>query len=1043
MRSNFQDAFQPVYIVTQTEGMNNWVKLQMAKKLGIAANCKFLKPNDIIHKIYYTLGGTSTQTLSPENMNWLLYKLLGEVEFIKGFPAISSYYNNEEDDKEVKRMGLAEKVSDLFDQYQIYRMEMIERWNNNEPAQHSEEEWQRHLWIAAHAITGASFPDKSKLGKEIAAALKNPDHAQRLVRKMPRVYFFGISVITEYHLQIFEHLAEHIHLNFLLLNPAPGIYWFDDKSEKKITFLKRIGKLSKEITADNNQLLLGWGKIIQDTFSLLFKNESLINAYDEIDGSEPGHDTLLHKIQHAISQNKSFQEEEKFTEAAIQDVSIVINSCYSPAREVECLYNYLVYLVDKKGVQLSPRDIVVMVSDINLYSSYIKAIFNNAPYKFHYTIADESYAVSDSISHALHAVLSITEEDFSAEEVIRLMDSSFIRQRFNISDPSFIRNIIDAANIRSGIEGKREDDSRYISWTYGLKRIMYGICMLGTEEFGEGAESFFPLDIVEGNAAHDVIRFVHFSELLIQSLKERKSEKTIMQWVEYINQTLHTFVCTSEETTDEDYILLLQQLENYHSSMELFTEPISYEVFMHRFMETLAGETKKESFAVGGITFCSLIPMRSIPFKVVALLGLNFDKFPRKENSIGFNLIDKEKRKGDRNVKENDKHLFLETLLSAKEHLYISYVGQSLKDNSSFPPSTLVDELVDHITQNALQPANVRNTLITKQPLHPFSQRYNPGTPRLYSYLNGQQKAIKELSKETTASEINFNEISLDSLVSFLKNPIQGYYNKVLGIYYNHDEISLRDTELFELDTLQKWSLKNALLTIPDDKVQEHTTVLIKTGGLPLKNMAAIEVDKLQPEVQKVKTLLEPLIGEEDVPSTLGVDVKLGEITLTGKVKGIYDDKMIVISWSKSEIKYLLDAYIRYMALIASGHTVSLHFVSCHNQAVFPSIAINKTEAVHRLEEIVDVYMAGHKNIIPFDSSFKIKPSDIENLDQPTFDKKVKDKFENFKFPCNDTYMNKEYEKGFFHSEYTFMEYRQAAAILLVPLDAFFPGYFK
>ena len=1044
-----QSVFQPNYIVTQTEGMNNWLKLQIADTIGIAANCNFLKPNDLINQIYYLLGGTAVQSLSAENLNWLLFKLLAEKDFIKRFPSIAAYYTNETPDKEVKRMALAEKVSDLFDQYQIYRPDMINGWNDDLPTASSDQEWQKFLWRSAKELTPA-FPDKTTQEKEIKAGLSDLKFKQRLQQKMPTIYLFGISIITEYHLNIFYHLAEHIDIDFLLLNPAPPVYWFDDKSEKQLSFLKKIGKIEQSESVIGNPLLTGWGKITQDTFSLLFKNENLLNTYEDLDSIEPMQDTMLHKIQYSIYENEPVNKENCFTPDEIKDGSITINACYSRAREVETLYNYLVHLIDKKGEQLSPREIVVMVSDIDLYASYIKAIFNNAPYKFKYTIADENYASSDSISNALHALLSITADNFTAEEVVRLLDSSFIRNRFQITDLALVRNIVHEANIRFGMEGDKEDDSVFISWRYGLQRIMYGICISGSEEFfpqGKEQESFYPVDMVEGSAAHEVIHFVHFAERLMESLKERNTPKTIEGWVKYITNVLDGFVCKTEENTEEDYLQLIKQLEKYNLITDLFTDEISYEVFMHSFLDTLTNATTKNSFAVGGITFCSLIPMRSIPFKVVALLGLNFDKFPRKENSIGFDLMENQKRKGDRSLKENDKHLFLETLLSARDYLYISYIGQSVKDNSNIPASTLVDELVDYIITCSQTPKTVREQLVVKQPLHGFSEQYELDNSKMYTYLKAAKPLVDIFKKENGEEEkertvFNFSEVNLDQLISFLKKPFKGYYNKVLGIYYNDEDTVLRETELFELGHLEKWALKNPLLNIADNEgVKTLKNKLIKTGGLPLKNMAEIEIRKVEEEVSSVRNLFQKLIGKDE-EKQIAVEIESGEYILKGNVKGIYGDKLVVVSWSKKETKYLLDAYIRYISLIAAGNEITLHFISAIKNEVFDGCVITQEEAIKQVQELLLIYVKGHEKIITFDPDFSINALKINALDPKEFDKVLKDKFHNFSWPCNDTYMNIEYANGFFEKSDVIDDFKSAGEKLLTPLTLLFPEYY-
>jgi exodeoxyribonuclease V gamma subunit len=1034
-----KSVFQPVYIITQTEGMNSWLKLQIADNIGIAANIQFLKPNDLINKIYFFLGGSFSKSLSADDLNWLLYKTLGEKAFTKKYPDISSYYNYDGIDKDVKRMALAEKIADLFDQYQIYRPDMIEAWNLDKIfTKHKEEEWQKDLWMRSKELAGDIFPDKTLIGKFIINALKNPEQTERLQQKMPVIYLFGISVITEYHLQIFQNLAKHIEIRFLILNPAPYDYWYEDSSEKLLYFLKKTGRAHHSDTNTGNTLLTAWGKIIQDTFSILFKNDDLINSYEVIGENEPEPDSLLHKIQSSIFENKRL-EKGTFKKEEITDGSITINSCYGPAREVEVLFNYLVHLIDKKNEKLSSRDIVVMVSDIDLYSSYIRAVFDNAPYQFKYTIADESYAATDSISNALHSILSITEMHFTAEEVVRLLDFSFIRKRFKITDTAQIRDVVDDANIRFGFEGNYEDDSVYVSWQYGLKRIMYGICISGAEEYGDGADSFFPVDNTESSGAFNVIRFVHFAEALIQSLHERKPVKTIAAWVAYIEKILNDFVCDKEDTNDEDYGAILGQLANYNVINSLFDEEISYDVFLHNFLPALTGVTRSKAFAGGGITFCSLIPMRSIPFKVVALLGMNFDEFPRKDKKLSFNLIEKERRKGDRNIKENDKHLFLETILSAQDYLYISYTGQSVKDNSSLPPSILIDELVDFIETFSEDSNMVRSQLITQQPLHSFSKKYDVDNDRYYSYLLSSKNTIDLVNNEKTGREFNFGEIGLYKLASFLKSPFKGYYNDVLGIYYSDNEVTLRDTEMFDVDTKEKWQLKNELLKNSGDKMEQFKNKKIKMGELPLKNMAGVVLENIEKEMRSVKKLFnETTEGKSE--SVYPVEIQFDGSILKGEVGNIFGNKQVAVSFSKNENKYLMEAWMNHLALRAAGYDIELYFISQNTDKVFGSARISTEEAFATLKELIKLYKQGHEEIIVFDPAFNTIPDEIDSLNSDSFNKILEKKFGKYG-DSYDQYMIREFNTGFFDDETVVEKYQTAARKLFVPLATFFPGY--
>lgn len=1046
LAQNLQEAgnsvFQPHYIITQTEGMNNWLKLQLADHLGIAANCRFMKPNDLLYQLYVILGGPHSEVLSPQNLSWLVFKLLGQEEFIAKYPKVAAYYAAEETESDLKRMALAEKVADLFDQYQVYRPEMIQAWTFTDTPELATAGWQHWLWVKVKQLSGGALPDKTIVGNFILDALHSGANKAGLSTRMPVVHLFGLSIITAYHVKILHELSSFIDVYFHIINPSPVVFWFDDRNEKQIARWRQKGLKDIQDSKAGNALLTGWGRVIQDSFGLFFAYDAFINAYEEIDTVEPEPDSLLHKIQHDIfTAAATTADRQPVSPQDINDGSITINACYTVAREVEVLYNYLVHLVAQRKESLSPRDIVVMVSDIDAYAPYIKAVFNNAPYTFRYTIADESYTDNDNLFNALHAILTMNEENFTSEAVMQLLDFSYIRKRFNLQDPVLIRRIIEAANIRFGINGSKKEETHFVSWQYGIQRIMYGICMSGEEEYGTGEDSFFPLDITEGSDAHDVIRFCHFAEVLMSAILDRRRPRSIVEWVAYTERVLHNMVYEQVDDIDEDYNTLVKQLTAYNALNEFMSEKVTFDVFSHSFLDTLTGSTRAGLFVNGGITFCSLIPMRSIPFKVVALMGLNYNKFPRRENKSSFNLMEKDRQKGDRNVKENDKHLFLETLLSAREYLYISYIGKDAKDNTDLPPSVLVDELVDYIEAGTEEPEAVRPQLITLQPLQSFSRKYAGTDKRLFSYLSTKDTARKTyLNENKITTPLTFEEITLEEVISFFKNPFRAYYNKVLGIRYNDNQLLLNETEIFSLNKLQQWSVKNELLPVTEKQQPTLQTTLVKKGRLPLRNMAAVSIHKMEDLVVPVRNLFEACTKgaiERKVPVELMVDGSM----LKGHIR-IFDQTLVQVSWSKRESKYLIEAYIRYLAGKAASVVTDLCFISgSKKEDAFQATPLAREDALKRLTDIIKVYKTGFSNIISFYPDLEITAKDSLTLDLKKFKDKISGMIERQEAP--DPYLVQVYEQGFFNQEAALTGYLDVYELLLSPLTTLLPAYLE
>ena len=672
LKQTNQNAFVMQWIVTQTEGMNSWLKQNIAKQNGISANINFCKPNEIVAEIYRGGLKAGKQIINTENIRWCIYEILDQAEFKIKYTDIASYYFN----NDIKRIALSDELADLFDQYHVYRHKTVKIWNDRLSYNQDAEDWQEWIWHQIKIKLGDAYQDRVEMAKLMIDGLMDEEVRENVKSKIPSLHLFGIAVITPYYLQIFHALAKFIDIHLYLVNPCPEQIWMDDHSEQQITrLLQKRKKQRKDVDhlLVGNDLLLNWGNIIKESFKLIMDNDDFVNVYNEEDSVpivEPKN--LLKKIQYDIYNNLNKKSRYPLVAMDYKDGSITINGAFTPVREVEILYNYLTELVDKRNLDLSPKDIVVLVSDIGLYAPFIHAVFSNSPYKFPYNIADESYSAGNNMFTAIQDILSLDATTFKVEAVLKLLESPYIRTRFKIKDEENLRTAARQAGIIFSFKGRHEDDTRFISWEYGLKKIMYGICMSGDQDVYDGQEQFIPLDTAEGTEAIERVRLMYFVKMLQQKLADRNQNRTISQWAEYLQSLVEDMIFQAGEKEDEDYTKLVQFTEQMSLLEKNANVEISFEVFRHSFLQRLSLEKKAGSFAKGGITFCSLVPMRSIPFKVVAMLGMNFDKFPRKETALSFSLL-QTWEPGDRNVKNNDKHLFLETLMSAQENLYISY----------------------------------------------------------------------------------------------------------------------------------------------------------------------------------------------------------------------------------------------------------------------------------------------------------------------------------------------------------------------------------
>ena len=966
-----QGLHQKEYFVVQTEGMSRWLAVKIAECNKIFTNFEFLTPNQLLYKLFQISGISNKGLFDTKNLRWIIYELLENKEFIDNFPRTFEYYKKDN----IKRLQLATKTADLFDQYVIYRPDYIRSWNEGNNLQlpvdlKEAERWQKWLWIAIKKKYNNAM-DKVEMRDMLLEKLKtDPGILSKIKETFQRISFFGLSIFTNFHIEVFLNVLKDImQLDFYLFNPAPEVFWLQDIPEKtKVKLEKYFGKLPYEMDfAVGNTLLMNQAKTAKDMFLMLFEQEEFLNMLDnETLVKPPDNDTLLHHIQQEIYYNIPKEERKAISKEKLFDGSLTVASNFTELREIESLYNFLLRQIEKHNYE--PKDILVLTPDIDKYSSYIKAVFDNAEINLPYTIADRSFKGNDNLIGILKQILLLNADEFTSENVVSLLEFDVIRRKFGINDLNIVRALIKEANIKRDISGDIENHTFYVSWTYGLEKILLGYAMDTGELFQPPGKAYpvLPLDLVEDEYAIEGLKLKYLVDRLIYWIEKRNGIKTLEQWKEYIVDMMTDLMFIGDnEVNDFDYIISRLSLPEEVSTFENIK--MEFEVFSKALIDSLYNENRKSSFITGKVTFCSMIPMRSIPYKVIAILGLNKDSFPRQNKEMNFDLRKAEYRYGDRHLKESDKYLFFESIISAKEKLYLSYLGQNAKDNSLLPPSAIVDEVLDYIQENS--DTDIRKDFVIYHPLSSTDKRYFDGSDRrLFTYLDynssGQALKVEEMQKE----ELEPGDIiKLDDLLSFYKNPVKWHFNKILKIYYDQENILLPDIEKFELDNLDKSFLKKNIIKNPGIIHDEHLILegIIK-GHLPLKNMSKFELESLKDEVKEMIEYFHSIKGDNEEKSFKIEIETANNIVVTGTVGEVYGDKMILINTAKDNSKALAILQIYRMISSIAALPVNKFILLSQDNIMEFDAEKDKEYAGQKMKNILDIYAKGHRGIIPF-----------------------------------------------------------------------------
>ena len=879
--------------LVQSNGIAQWLKLALAEQrsdegggLGIAAGMDFLFPARFIWQAYRAVlpaGDVPEQSpFDKHRLVWRLYRLLPElVGEDEVFTPLARFLDGS--DPELRTFQLAEKVADLFDQYQVFRADWLSAWEqgrdvvitarNDEKALDPERRWQPVLWrrlvedVGADARTSRSQIHTRFM--EVGQAVTTPAHPDRLPR---RIVVFGVSSLPRQALEALYVLSRFSQVVLCVHNPCQ-FYWADIISDRELLKAERKRgsahpTLSQIADPDQlhqhaNPLLAAWGKQGRDYIRLLdeFDNpdeyrtrfqtpDQKIDIFSEHGQADAPR--LLHQIQNDIynlTPLRDIRDEGRQVTPA-QDHSLVFHDAHSPQREVEILHDQLLAAFNADPT-LRPRDVIVMVPDINVYAPHIQAVFGRAPADrtrhIPYTISDQGQRHHEPVLIALETLMSLPRSRFAMSEIISLLEVPGIRDRFGISadEIPLARQWVEGANIRWGLHGQHRESLDLPAhldrntWQKGLQAMLLGYGMGDDEPWG-GVEPYGEIGGLQASLAGRLNDFVHQLELLWQELQEAR---TPGGWETLFSAMLERFF---DQLEGNDLLLLnrfRRQLEQWLDNAlaaGLHDQPLPLNIVSDVLLDGLDEGGLNQRFLAGKVNFATLMPMRAIPFRRVCLLGMNDGDYPRSRPPVDFDLMAEDYRPGDRSRREDDRYLFLEALLSAREQLYISWVGRSIRDDSERPPSVLVGQLRDHLDAlwqwSGDDSTPVSRGLTTEHPLQPFSRAYFPKANGLSSDADSAAKPITEVLRAGTLftyerewraahggeppdaeqAALPYQEpeepITLNDLAQFLKKPIDTFFQRRLQVRFDAIDDDDTDNENFDLTGLDRWRLDNELI---------------------------------------------------------------------------------------------------------------------------------------------------------------------------------------------------------------------------------------
>ena len=907
-------------ILVQSIGMAEWVKMTLARTSDICAATRVELPSRFLWRTYrQVLGHKAVPSDSPLDKLPLVWRLMQLLPTLLDEPKFAPVANFLKADEPDRMLQLASKLADLFDQYQNYRADWLGAWEQGRDILTMgngsiidippEQCWQPLLWRAVLQTLSSQQQQgiRPKLHQRVLEHLSSGKPLAHQVAR--RVIVFGMSQIPGTTLHALAALSLHSQVILAIPNPC-RYYWGDimDGRELLHSLRKRQSYRNgldlstlplEDMHAHAHPLLAAWGRqgrdfIRQlDVFDDVSQRQFDLPRIDLFDDTPEDEQTpLLKQVQNRIRDLVSLSDPQHTPPPlALSDHSIVFHSAHSKVRELEILHDQLLLLLaaSSQSNPLSPRDIIVMVPDIEQMAPAIRAVFGQ--YKRHddrfipFDIADLSARACSPLMGAVDWLLQLPQGRCRMSELVDLLEVPAIAARFGILQSSLpkLTQWMTGAGIRWGLNQEHRSDlglaacgDQNSAW-FGLRRMLMGYACgaVAVEDplIDSGFCNIEPYAEVGGLEAELAGSLGHLLDTLVTWRSVAETSATPALWVKRFRALLANMVKADFDVDRQTIGLLEDGLVAWQVACEQagFDDNVPLVVARSAWLQAIDQPHLNQHFRAGGVTFCTLMPLRAIPFEVVCLLGMNDGDYPRRSTRNDFDLMGLAGRPGDRSSRDDDRQLMLEALLSARCLLYVSWCGRSVRDNSEQPPSVLVSQLRDYLIAGWGNDVVAQRT--THHPLQPFSRRYFEVDSPLVTYAREWRAAHEgtpssdadergvETDTGAKATQRSFTfvpnpnvSLTLGQLTQFLRNPVKVFFRQRLLVSFEEIEDDNADLECFEIDGLSQYGLlqdlldKATLLTNTDlehASIRQSLTRLRNAGELPMKGFGDIKQQEL------------------------------------------------------------------------------------------------------------------------------------------------------------------------------------------------------
>lgn len=963
------DPFTEELVLVPAKGIERWLSQRLSDRLGVCAGVRFRSPRSLIAEI---TGTVEDDPWSPEALVWPLLSVIDEHLDEPWARPLATHLGQfeageERELRQGRRYAVARRLAGLFTSYARQRPELLISWLDDDAVE-PDLAWQPPLWRALVSRVDA-VPPHVRHGQVRARLRESPSDLP------PRISLFGHTRLPVTDVELLDALATHHELYLWLPHPSDAL-WQTLASDRDRGPAPRRQDIAHRSV--RHPLLATLGRDVRELQRALPEPTS-----DEYLSGTTFSDSLLGWLQSDLAADEVRPQGRAL---AAHDHTVQVHSCHGPARQIDVLREVLLGLLADDPT-LEPRDVLVMCPDIETYAPLISARFGlgesvpgaHPAHQLRVRLADRALVQTNPLLTVAGQILSLASGRATASEVLNLAEATPVRMRFGFTDDDLdaITAWVREANIRWGFDPEHRApygvDFLHNTWRFGIDRILAGVAV--SEDAHAWLGATLPLDDVSSNRVELAGRFAEFVARLHTTVTSLSGARPLDQWLTALSTGIEALAEDAEDWPRAQMLREFAEIQDAAVPISLQLSDIRALLDRH-----LAGRPTRANFRTGTLTVCTMVPMRSVPHRVVCLVGLDDGVFPRLGAVDGDDALARDPMTGERDIRSEDRQLLLDAIGAATETLVLTYTGANEYSGQARPPAVPLAELLDTLDITTSHP--VRDQIHITHPLQPFDIRnvtpggVLPGHPFTFdstaliaarAAAGARAERPPFICGPLPAPDVT--DVALTDLAAFFNHPIKGFF-RALDYTLPWDVDGVSDDMPVEIDALEEWTVGDRLLAdmlrgmTPADAQQAEW----RRGTLPPGQLGWRRVSELR---DRCAALAAETRGyRTDDSRAFDIDIDLGGgHRVTGTVSPVFGERLVSVTYSRLDAKHLLQSWIPLVALSAHDHQREWSAVCIGRARRGPQPLVRSlgrpTDPLGVLRDLVAIYDAGRREPLP------------------------------------------------------------------------------